>query len=226
MRFSTILMIATALAGTTSASAKDVTKLGNGDYFVWFAPGGLPHVDPNDDRNQPARFSAIEFDQLQYLDADCHKQNDPMRPSMFKSIGLTIVRNAPGIAIGTAAGAVWAFGTSATDATYAKQYGKYGGASGIGSAIGAGITSHEYGKHYLQGICMQTAVDYYRNSLRAMSGIRIIINPFAVNGHRIRRPADSGENTRTVNDTPVHSAHASEDDQNVGDEQTTMPPHP
>lgn len=177
------LALGTSLFVATPAMARDNhDKLGSGDYFVVVWPGGTPHTTGD----APGVYTTTEFDRMQYWDSACHQQLDKMRPSEFKSIFLTMLRNIPGAVAGGALGAM--AGGFAGGGISAGDYGAYNGIATGGGSIGAGITGHEYGKHYLHGMCMQTMLEMARARGLISRDVRVLINPFPVNGHASKRP--------------------------------------
>lgn len=164
-------------------------EIGSGEYFLYRYPGNLPHVA----YSPPAEWTGKQFDQLQYLDADCRAQMRPQVPSAAKSVGTTMVRNLPGMILGTAAGAKWAFGSAVS----ATAYGKYGGVAGAGNVIGTAIDRHAAGNRDAVGGCMTYAVNYAHSRDHQLSGIGVIYNVDAVNGRPLRRPGP-GEEVRAA----------------------------
>ena len=188
-QFLSIALTSSVLAiCATPATAKDSKYVGNGSYFMFVMPSHLAHV--NGSPSSPTAFTSTEADQLQQLDNECHIQLDHKRPSMLKSVGLTAIRNVPGVVAGTAISAMEAFPLVPG---IAKTYSIFEAGPALGGSIGAGITGHEYGKHYLQSACMAAAVAEAKKEFPGvLHGILIIPNAFPVNGHRIRRPDGPG----------------------------------
>ncbi len=160
-------------------------RISNGEYHVYIYPGNLPHVPDS----SPAEWGAEQGDQMVYLDRDCRVQMAPQVPSTLKSVGTTTLRTAIPIAVGGAIGTAEGIGyvTSATSG-YATYGAWSAGGSGAGAGLGGGIDRHFTGDRYTQAGCMSAAVSEAKNRDGALTGINIVFNADAVNGHSLKRP--------------------------------------
>lgn len=181
-------------------SERSAPMLGKGDYFIKVANfSNVPHME-NGPRGRTTDLQAFEFDQLAALDRDCRDDLADVMPSELKSVGITTIRQALGIA-GGGIGGTLAYGQSLTTGLL------YTAPVVIGSAIGQGIQAHSNGKRLTIGSCMAVMV-FAMQKFGHLQGVYIVYNAFPVNGKALRRPAGG-------NPPPPPPAQSSEDPDTV-----------
>ncbi len=205
---SIILMCA---AGTFASAAHAGVKLGKGDYFVVVAP---IFSETGDVTTRSLTSGQLDF--MLKLDDLCRIDAKKYSPSEFKTVFLTILRNAPGAFVGGGAGAA-AAGFLGNGVTFAK-YGAYNGVATAGGSFGAGFTGQAYGKKGFMGMCMTIMLTEARKQGlgRYLDGVNIVYNTFPVNGHAIKKS--------DLPTTPFLQSGAA--DRNDADDDSVPPPPP
>lgn len=142
-----VMLFGTAACGTMSNARQEAPQPQEErvDYVVYRYPGGLPGVE----NSMPARWSAVERQQVLYLDRSCRTQSADQLPSSMRTIAQMGIESAVLNGLGLAAGALLGFpGINAFD------YFKYGAGAGLGSGVFAGMDRAEVQKKLANAICM------------------------------------------------------------------------
>ncbi len=163
-------LVAATLWTAPAFARDDSEQLGKGDYFVFHRT------------SRP--LTTLDFDVMKEMDQDCRRQSKGQRPSAFKTIFITALRNAPGAVLfgglGAKAGGFTGYGAGVVD------YGIYSGLNVVGNSIGSGITAHAMGKNATQAGCMMGMMNlaYREGQLRH---VFITYNTFPTRGRALRR---------------------------------------
>jgi len=175
---STLALVGASLVSTTASAAE---KVGASFFITHYR--GLPGMPEH-----AVTFDATKFDQIAYLKNVCDEDLRAQRPGGFKEVvydvGMSVLGNAGGLALGIAGAGLGSAG----------DYAKYG--AGVGGVTGFtnSITGRGRANRYDIGQCMALQLQWAQKFDGQLLGVGIIMNAHSVNGKGISRPALTAAN--------------------------------